>query len=271
MGFVQAVVDHGSPEQRRQVETDFGGPGVRAAAVLIQERGFAFDVGALATQATRTDDGFLLRGAKSFVPLASGCRDLLVLARCDGELEAFLVPAETPGVEVGIPKGALGLRALGVADVRFHDVALPATALLGEGAVYDRESLISSARVGLCAIQTGVARAVFEHITPYTKDRIAHGSALAKKQSVAFRLADMFIDIPSMRWMVWRAASALEQGRPAIREARLAQIHCAEKAVAIADEGIQLMGGHGYMRANPVERWYRDAQTLSLLEGVVGV
>jgi alkylation response protein AidB-like acyl-CoA dehydrogenase len=118
---------------------------------------------------------------------------------------------------------------------------------------------------------TGISRAVMEFVMPYTKERVVHGDALAKKQTIAFRLADMRIETDAMRWMTWKAASILEQGGDATRQAQLAYTYCGEQAMWIADEGVQMLGGHGYLRDNPVEMWYRDTRTVSVLEGAVGV
>lgn len=271
LAFVQSVMDHGSAAQRDAVRRDWSAGSYRAAAVAVQEPGFGFNPAVLRTAARADADGFVLSGEKAFVPLAHACTDFLVLATAEDRSEAFLVPADAPGVVVAKPAGSLGLKALGLADIRFDDVRLPRSARLGDGNGCDVGRIVDAARVGIAAILTGVCGAVLEHLVPYLQQRTAHGTALARKQSVAFRLADMAIDIPAMRWMCWRAADVMDKGRDASREARLAQVHAAEQAAWITDEGIQLMGGHGYMRDNPVERWYRDARMLAALEGVVGL
>jgi len=271
MSYVQAVMDHGTAEQKQDVQRSFAGADFRGAAVLIHEPGFAGNVGQLTTVAEPDDSGYLIRGAKAYVPLAGHCQEWLVLARCNGRPEAFMVSADCPGVRLEPAAGTLGLKGLSLATLHLDQVAVARGARLGGAAGCDTSRLIASARLGISAMLTGLSRAVFEHITAYSKERVAHGTALARKQSVAFRLADMFIDIPSMRWMCWRGAATLGRNEDARRAARLAHIHCADRSMWIADEGVQLMGGHGYIRSNPVERWYRDARTLSLLEGLTGV
>ncbi len=158
-----------------------------------------------------------------------------------------------------------------MATVGFKDVELSAAARLGEGAGCVVQRIVDSARTALSAIMTGTSRAVMEFVMPYTKERVVHGDALAKKQTIAFRLADMRIETDAMRWMTWKAASILEKGGDATRQAQLAYTYCGEQAMWIADEGVQMLGGHGYLRDNPVEMWYRDARTVSVLEGAVGV
>jgi alkylation response protein AidB-like acyl-CoA dehydrogenase len=271
LGYLRAVLSFGTAEQiqitrRRYLDGTF-----RAGVVLAQEPGFGAGLNALKTYAVATPDGYRLSGTKTCLPSVSGCDDLIVIARLDGGHAAFLVDRNDTGVQCAIWAGTLGLRALRLGEIRFDDVILPASARLGEGRDTEIQLLINAARLGVCAILTGLSRAVFEHILPYTKERVVHGTPLAQKQSVAFRLSDMAIDVPAMRWSTWRGAVALAKGRAVDREARLAQIYCSRQAFAIADEGVQLMGGHGYMRENPVERWYRDARTLSLFEGIVGI
>ncbi len=186
-------------------------------------------------------------------------------------LDAFIVDRNTQGVSVGEKRPNIGLRALEMATVNFNEVELPANARLGEGAGCDVQRIIDSARSALSAIMTGTSRAVMEFVMPYTKERVVHGDALAKKQTIAFRLADMRIETDAMRWMTWKAASILEQGGDATRQAQLAYTYCGENAMWIADEGVQMLGGHGYLRDNPVEMWYRDTRTVSVLEGAVGI
>jgi alkylation response protein AidB-like acyl-CoA dehydrogenase len=271
LGFVQALGDHGTADQKAFAHDFAASPRWRGAALLVQEPGFGFDPADIATSATRVEDGYRLTGRKAFVPLPSLCTDFLVVARYDDGLAAFIVPADSAGIRIEAAAGTLGLKSLGLAEVGFGDVRLPATARLGGEGGCDVLALIASARIAAAAMLTGISRAVLDYLTPYLKDRVAHGTPLARKQSVAFRLADMATEIPAMRWMCWQAACPLERGENAMREARLAQIRCAEQAGWITDEGVQLMGGHGYMRENPVERWYRDSRMLASLEGVCGL
>ena len=132
------------------------------------------------------------------------------------------------------------------------------------------QRIMDLARIGLSAILTGLSRAVFDHALPYTKERVVHGEAIARKQTVAFRLADMYTEIEAMRWMVWRAAVELDKQPTATRNARLAQRYAGEHALWIADERLQMFGDHGFVREQPLEMWYRNARSISILEGMVG-
>ena len=271
LGFLGTIAAQGSPGQKKSLLPLFAGDDYRCAGVAIIEPGFDFDVTAIRTTAVKTHDGYRLSGLKALVPLAARCSHFIVIARCGGNPEAFIVDPTSKGVTVGEKKPNIGLRALEMATVSFKDVELSAAARLGESAGCEVQRIVDSARTALSAIMTGTARAVMEFVMPYTKERVVHGDALAKKQTIAFRLADMRIETDAMRWMTWKAASILEQGRNATRQAQLAYTYCGENAMWIADEGVQMLGGHGYLRDNPVEMWYRDTRTVSVLEGAVGV
>ncbi|HEY6418546.1 MAG TPA: acyl-CoA dehydrogenase [Candidatus Binataceae bacterium] len=271
IGFLSAIAAQGSPAQKKNLLPRFAGDKYRCASVAIMEPDFAFDVSAIRTAATRTRDGYRLSGIKGLVPLAAQCSHFLVVAQCDGTAAAFIVERNARGVTVGEKKPNIGLRALEMATVSFKDVELSSSARLGESAGCDVQRIVDSARTALSAIMTGTSRAVMEFVMPYTKGRVVHGDALAKKQTIAFRLADMRIETDAMRWMTWKAASMLEKGGDATRQAQLAYTYAGEQAMWIADEGVQMLGGHGYLRDNPVEMWYRDTRTVSVLEGAVGV
>jgi alkylation response protein AidB-like acyl-CoA dehydrogenase len=271
MAFVQAIADQGSRRQRELLLPLFCGDRFAAAAIALMEPQFQFDVTMLKTSAEQSGDGYLLRGRKSLVPLAADCSHFLVIAESNGAPDAFIVPRDAAGVRVGPAKGTLGLRGLAMADVEFEGAMVPAAMRLGEHNGCDVQRIIDSARTGVAAVLTGMSRSVLDYCVPYLKERVVHGVPLARKQVIAFRLADMHIEVEAMRWMSWRAASELENKRPATRSAQLAYTYAATQAMSIADEGVQAFGGHGFVRAHPIEMWYRNARSLSVLEGVAGV
>ena len=279
MAFVQAIVDQGTPQQKEQLLPLFAGDEFHAAAIACMEPQFGFDVSRLQTTAELVDGRYMLNGTKALVPFAASCSHFLVIARVGARVgdsrgdpaAAFIVPRDAKGVAVAEPRGTLGLRALQMTEVAFDGVLVPAAMRLGGEGGGDAQRLIASARAGLSAVLTGLARGVLEYVMPYTKDRVVFGTALARKQVIAFRIADMHIDIAAMRWMTWRAAWELETKQDATRSACLALTYAAERAMAIADEGVQAFGGHGYVRAHPIEMWYRNARAATLLEGCAGV
>jgi alkylation response protein AidB-like acyl-CoA dehydrogenase len=271
IGFLSAIAAQGSAAQKTNLLPLFGGDKYRCAGVAIMEPDFAFDVSSIRTAANKTRDEYRLSGVKGLVPLAGRCSHFLVIARCDGVLDAFIVDRDAKGVVVGERKLNIGLRALETATVSFKDVELSSSARLGESAGCDVQRIIDSSRTAISAILTGISRGVMEFVIPYLKERVVHGAPLAQKQVIAFRLADMRIETDAMRWMTWKAASILEHGGDATRQAQLAYTYNGEQAMWIADEGVQMLGGHGYLRDNPVEMWYRYARSISVMEGAVGV
>ena len=130
---------------------------------------------------------------------------------------------------------------------------------------------MNSIRLGSAALALGVSRAVTEFAIGYAKERTAFGEPIGKKQAIAFKLADMYTEVETMRWMVWKAASQLEQDSDATRSTTLARDYVNRKAMKIADEGIQILGGHGFIRDFPVEMWFRNTRALTLGEGPVAV
>ena len=270
LGFAQAIASQGSPAQR-ELLGEFANGDFKQGAIALTEPGSGSDLLKPATKARRSGDGYVLQGVKSMVPMAGRCSHFLVIADNEGALDAFIVPADAAGVSVEDSHGTLGLKAARMGQVSFNNVTIPASMRLGEGNGADIQKLVDSARVGLSAIMTGVSRAVMEYVIPYTKDRIVHGTALAQKQTIAFNIADMYMWIESMRGMTWHAAWELEAHRPATRMAQLAYTYGGQQAMTIADNGVQAMGGHGFVKAHPMEMWYRNARALSVLEGAVGV
>jgi alkylation response protein AidB-like acyl-CoA dehydrogenase len=140
-------------------------------------------------------------------------------------------------------------------------------ALLGgsPGAV-DYEEVLSRCSIGWCGLAVGTCQAILDYVIPYCNDRKAFGEPISNRQAVAFMIADIATELAGMRLLTWRAASRAEQGLPFQREAYLARVLCSEKGMKIGTDGVQLLGGHGFTKEHPVERWYRDLRAISLLE-----
>jgi alkylation response protein AidB-like acyl-CoA dehydrogenase len=205
------------------------------------------------------------------VPLGDRASHFLVLARSGEGLEAFIVPREAEGLTISEPELNLGLRGLVTVSLELERVEVPAADRLGGAAGCDVRNLLANSRAALSAVMLGLSRGVLEECIPYAKDRVAFDEAIAKKQSIAFRMSDMHIETECMRWLTWKAASFVEHGLDAVRPARLARSYAAEKCLWIADNGIQIFGGHGFIREQPLEMWFRNARTLGVLEGTIGV
>ncbi len=269
--FANAIVDQGTDDQKQRYLPAFGGAQFQAAALAAVEPGPIFDVFSPRTRAEPKGDAFVLSGAKTWVPLADRASHFLVVARNNGGLDAFIVPRDAAGLRISPPEKNLGLRALPTATLELERVEVPGRDRLGGAAGCDVPRLLEHSRVALAAVMTGLSRAVLEYCVPYAKEREAFDEPIARKQAIAFMLAEMHIEIESMRWLVWKAASRLEKGHDAARSAHLARAYAADKAMWIADNGVQVLGGHGYIREHPVEMWFRNARTLGVLEGTVSL
>lgn len=269
------VADFGTEAQRERWLPLFTGERFPKVSLAWTEPAPDFDPGGLRATAEAKGEGFLLSGVKTAVPLGDRAEHFLVVARNTahaGEgvaaLDAFWVPRDASGLEVEAPEKRLGLRALPTATLRLDRVEVPAEARLGEGDGIDGRRLLASTRTAVAAVMVGLSRAVLDYAVPYAKERHAFGEAIAQKQAVAFMLSNMKTETEAMRWLTWKAASHLEQGRDASRPAALAFRYAAEQSMKIADDGVQVLGGHGFIREHPVEMWYRNARTLGVLEGL---
>jgi alkylation response protein AidB-like acyl-CoA dehydrogenase len=151
--------------------------------------------------------------------------------------------------------------------VNFDKVRVPAAERLG-GEGVRLESLVDASRVAIAALAVGVSRAAFDYARDYAKERRAFGVAIGQKQAIAFKLADMAIEIDSMRLLTWEAAWKLDRGEPATREACLAKQYAVNSSLAVTDNAVQILGGHGYIRDHAVELFLRNARGFAAIEGV---
>ncbi len=270
--FAFAVADHGTEEQQRELLPLFCGSRFHPASLALVEPGPLFDPSQLRTVAEpKGDEAFVLSGAKSFVPLGSSASHFLVIARNNGSREAFIVPRQAEGLTISAPEMNLGLKALDTVGLELERVELPASARLGGSRGCDVQRIVDHSRAALAAVLTGVSRAAVDLCVPYAKERTAFGQAIAQKQGIAFKMADMHIETDSMRWLAWKAASELEQGLDATRACHQAREYASRQAMFVTDSGIQVLGGHGFIREHPVEMWYRNSRTLGVLEGTLSI
>ncbi len=270
-GFANAIVDQGSEDQKKTLLPLFCTEKFHAASLAIVEPGAIFDASRPRTVAEPKDDSFVLSGAKTLVPLGDRASHFLVTARNGDALDAFVVARDAEGLTISEPELNLGLKGLITVGLELERVEIPKTARLGGDAGADVRRILDGSRVALSALMLGVSRAVLDYCVPYAKDRVAFDEPISKKQAIAFRLSDMHIEQEAMRLMVWKAASHLEKGLDVSRVAHLTRGYCAEKSLWVTDNGIQTLGGHGFIREHPVEMWFRNARTLGVLEGLIAV
>jgi alkylation response protein AidB-like acyl-CoA dehydrogenase len=157
----------------------------------------------------------------------------------------------------------MGLRAAGTGRLILDGVA---GSLMAEA---NYEEAIQLARLGWCAVAVGTGQAVLDYVKDYVNQRTAFGEPVSNRQAVAFTVANIAIELEGMRLATYRAASRVDQGLPFAREVALARRLCAERGMQIGSDGVQLLGGHGYVKEHPVERWYRDLRAAGMMEGAL--
>jgi len=268
LAFVNAVLDNGTEAQQEKYLTPLADESFKAATIALMEPKATFEPTEPETKATKSADGFTLNGVKSNVILASEAEFILVIAQEEGaDVAAYVVEKGAAGMTIVSGKN-MGLRPIETSTVTFEDVKVSADAKLGgTEKAFDLKRLIALSRLGVASIALGCCEAVLEYTRDYANERIAFGEPIAYRQSVAFMIANMAIELEGMRLMVWRAASRAENGMDFQREAFLAQVLCAEKTMEIGTNGVQVLGGHGFIRDEPVELWYRNLRSVGILEG----
>ena len=262
------VGDFGSAEQKRTLLPRFTGSHFAPGALALCEPSFRFDPFRPATRAVRDGDGYRLSGEKCTVPWLEGGGGVLVIASEDERAQAFLVPQDAAGLSA-TPEKNMGIDALPTVELSLDGVRVGADARLGDDAGIDHRSLVNRGRVGLSAAAVGLARAAFDVARDYAKQRETFGAPIATRQSIAFMLADMAIEIDATRLLVWEAAWCLDRGDDATREATLASRQAARVALEVADSAVQVLGGHGYIRDYLPEMQLRNARGFASFEALV--
>ncbi len=258
----------GTEAQQQTYLPAFTGADVPVAALTIAEPAVLFDPFSLSTTALRDGDGYVLDGLKSAVVRGADAELFVVAARLDGTPALFLVESGADGLEVEADP-SMGVRAAGLSRLHLSGVRVGADALLGDtdGTAY--RECVRLSRLAWCALAVGTGQAVLDHVKDYVNERQAFGEPISHRQSVAFMVADMAIELQAMRLVTWKAASRASRGQDFAREVGLARQLCTEKGMRIGLDGVQLLGGHGFVKEHPVERWYRDLRAVGVMEGAV--
>ena len=271
--FANVLIDFGTEAQQQAYLPAFTAGGFHTASLAFLEPRAFSDAELPKTKAEPKGDGsFVISGTKAFVPFGDTASHFLVTARHNGGVDAFIVPRDAVGLSVTAREGNMGLKALPTHGLELERVEVSAEDRLGGENGCDIRRILDGGRAAIAAVITGLSRGVLEYCVPYTKDRVAFDEPIARKQAIAFMLAEMHMETEGMRWLTWQAASALEHndGREdTTKAAYQARAIASEKGMWIADNGVQCLGGHGYIREHPVEMWFRNARTLGVLEGTL--
>lgn len=268
--FAYPVILFGTAEQRESLLPHFLEDALTPATAAFLEPGVFFDPNELKTTATVSGDKVKLNGTKAYVPLAEDAQWMLVYARNSesGSVDAYVVEKGAAGLQIEQREQLMGLRALPTYRVNFSDVTVDASAKIGGAVGIDYQVIRNRGNVALASLAVGVARASYEYALDYSKQRVQFGKAIAQNQSIAFLLAEMAFEIDSARLMAWEAAWKLDQGQDATQEAYLARRFANDMALKVTDSGVQILGGYGFIREYPAERWLRNGRGFPTFDGL---
>jgi len=262
------VLEMGTAEQKTQYLPGFCAEKYKPATAGLIEPRFNFDPCALSTTARLDGNDYVLSGEKCYVPLAAHADLLLVYAAENGSSQGFILEKGSPGLEIGEREKNMGIEALATYELTLNDCRIPKENRLGRNNGCDFNRIMNCSRVALSAMAVGVARGAFEYSRDYAKERLAFGEPIASRQAIAFMLAEMAIEVDATRLMTWEAAWKLDRKEDATREASLVKTYADDMVVMVTDGGVQILGGHGYIREHPVELWLRNGRGFAALDGM---
>ena len=272
--FADPVLALGTEEQKRLWLSPLCAPAPPLTALATTEPGAGSDAASVTTSATADGDGYRLKGSKAWISNAGAAELYVIFAKTNPALRsrgvtAFLVRRDAEGLSFGQPMRKMGQRAIVCREIFLDGVYVPADARLGDegSGFYGLMRTFDISRAVLGAAAVGVARAALEYACDYARTRVQFGVPIISHQAVAFRLADMATKIEAARLLVWRAAKALDAGRQAGHLAAMAKVAASEAAMYCTWAAVQTLGGWGYSREHPVEKWMRDAKLEEIEEG----
>jgi len=290
---VAAIMSNGTPAQQMEwVPKCFGTPDdIKLAAFAVSEPDAGSDVSSLRTRAVYDEatDEWVLNGTKTWISNGGIAHVHVVVASVEPSLggrgqASFIVPEGTKGLRMGQKFSKMGIRASHTAEVVLEDCRVPGSCLLGGKDKLDerlarvREGKKASSQAAMATFEAtrpavgaqalGIARAAYEYSLDYAKERRQFGRAIIENQGIAFKLADMKTQIDAARLLVWRASWMAATRTPFLNgEGSMSKLFAGETAVKVTEEAIQILGGYGYVREYPVERWHRDSKIYTIFEG----
>lgn len=268
------VIIAGTEEQKKQYFDVINGE--RLAAFALTEPGTGSDAGSVSTRAIKTDDGsgYVLNGTKCFITNGALAEMFVVFAntRKTGGirgLTAFIVRKGTPGFMIGKAENKMGIRASNTTELIFQDCFIPVEQRLGREGQGFRIAMntLDAARPLVGAVSVGIAEAAFKACSEYAKVRVQFGKPIASFEMVQQMIADMAIEVEAARMMVQKACWMRDQGVDFSRQAAMAKCYASDVAMRVTTNAVQVMGGYGYMKDYPVEKYMRDAKIMQIYEG----
>ena len=221
----------------------------------------------LACTARKKRNSFYINGIKTMVPLSRSADFFLVSATLGSQVGLFLIPREAKGLTI-TNCDTMGLHAADLGTLKLNNVNIPQDYLLNDNN-FHIDNLLARGQIAASALACGTSQAMLDFVIPYCNERKAFGEPVSHRQAVAFMIADIATELEGMKLLNYRATSRAERGLPFIREAYLAHHQSSTKGMQIGTDGVQLLGGHGFVQEYPVERWYRDLRAIPLLAGTL--
>ena len=262
----------GNEEQRKRFLPSLV-RGEKVGSFAITEPDAGSDIGNIKTEAVRDGDHYILNGQKTFITNGDVCDIVVVFAGipelAPRGMTAFVLEKGMAGFTKGKKFNKLGMRAATNAELFFEDCRVPVANRLGQEGKGMRIALstLDYGRIGISAQAVGIAQAVLEKCTDYSKKRVQFGAPISKNQAIAWKLADMATEIEAARLLVYKAAYLADKGEPFSKNAAMAKLYASELAMKAATWGIQIFGGYGYMMEYPMQRYFRDAKLTEIYEG----
>jgi alkylation response protein AidB-like acyl-CoA dehydrogenase len=266
------IAQAGTEEQRKRLLPGVLGGG-QLGAYCLSEPQAGSDVAGMATRATRDGDAYVVNGVKAWISHGGEADFYLLFARTGSDrtrgISAFYLPGDAPGLSFGAPERKLGMTGSTTTQVVLDDVRIPATDRLGDEGTGMRLALaaLDSGRLGIAACAVGLAQAALDVAVTYAGEREQFGQPIGDFQGLQFMLADMAAATESGRASYLYAARLRDAGRPFSRQASVAKLVCTDAAMRVTTDAVQVLGGYGYTRDFPVERYMREAKVTQIFEG----
>lgn len=271
--YLGPIMKYGTEEQKKKYVPDWA-KGNKIGAFALSEADAGSDAGNQRTTAVLDGDVYRLNGSKNFITSGSVADGMIVFAMTDIKkgsrgISAFIVENDFLGFQVGSIEKKLGIRASPTTEIVLDDCRVPKANLLGKEGHGFKIALgtLDSGRVGIATQALGIAKAAFEEAASYANVRTAFGKPIGAFQGIQWKIADMATVIDAARMMVHRAAWLKDQGKPFTREGAMAKLFASEASMEVTKEAIQVLGGYGYCKSHPLERYYRDAKITEIYEG----
>lgn len=248
--------------------------GQKIGAWALTESSSGSDAAHMRTTATAVDGGWVLQGNKTFITHGGVGHVVVVMAVTDklagkNGISAFVLERGTPGLRTGRKENKLGMRASDTCEVIFDNCFVPAEQLLGPvGSGFSQAmDVLDAGRIGIAALAVGLAQGALDASIRYALDRQAFGHAIAHFEAIQWKLADAATHVEAARLLTYRAASQQESGQHTTLASAMAKLFASEMAVRVAEDGIQIHGGYGFVKDYPAEKYYRDVKLLTIGEG----